>query len=158
MIASHGDNAALNPLVIVDDAAGLIRFVTAVFDVAEVPEARTPMPDGKLIHSEIRIGTATLVITDRLKGWPARPALLQVWVHDVTETLDRASARGATVITPATPFYGECTLGRMLDPWQNIWWLYAAAPGQPDPLPHWEGGSDIVFTSLDEALRSLAEN
>ena len=23
------------------------------------------------------------------------------------------------------------TLGRILDPWQNIWWLWAPAPGQP---------------------------
>jgi hypothetical protein len=45
----------------------------------------------------------------------------------------------------------------MLDPWQNLWWLYAPAPGQPDPKPHWEGGSDTVFTTLDGALRELGQ-
>jgi hypothetical protein len=29
------------------------------------------------------------------------------------------------VITGPTPFYGETTLGRMREPWGNLWWLYA---------------------------------
>jgi hypothetical protein len=59
-------------------------------------------------------------------------------------------------VGPEDPFYGETTLGRIVDPWQNIWWLWAPAPGQPDPVPHWEGGSNVVFSTLDEVLRSLA--
>jgi uncharacterized glyoxalase superfamily protein PhnB len=151
------DGAALNPFVIVDDAAGLIAFVSEVFDVPETAEARTPMPDGKLIHAQLRLGTVDLMVADRLDGWPPRPALLQVWVRDVAETLARATVRGATPVTGPTPFYGETTLGRMLDRWQNLWWLWAPAPGQPDPQPHWEdGGSDVIFSTLDKALRSLA--
>jgi len=156
MILSRTDGAALNPFVIVDDAAGLVTFVSEVFGVPETAEARTPMPDGKLIHAQLRIGTVDLMIADRLDGWPARPGLLQVWVRDVAEALERAVAHGATTVTEPTPFYGECTLGRMVDPWRNIWWLWAPAPGQPDPVPHWEGGPDIVFASLDTTLRSLA--
>ena len=151
-----GGAAVLNPFVVVDDAAGLITFVSEVFGVAETAEARTPMPDGKLIHSELELGTVALMVADRLDGWPSRPALLQVWVRDVATVLERATARGATTITEPTPFYGETTLGRILDPWQNIWWLWAPAPGQPDPTPHWDGGSDVIFSTLDRALRSLA--
>ena len=142
-----GADAVLNPFVIVDDAAGLITFVSEVFGVPETAEARTPMPDGKLIHAELRLGT---------DGWPSRPGLLQVWVRDVAAVVERATARGATTVTEPTPFYGETTLGRILDPWQNIWWLWAPAPGQPDPVPHWEGGSNVVFSTLDKVLRSLA--
>lgn len=151
-----GAGAVLNPFVIVDDAAGLITFVSEVFGAPETVEARTPMPDGKLIHSELRLGTVDLMVADRLDGWPARPGLLQVWVRDVATVLERATARGATTVTEATPFYGETTLGRILDPWQNIWWLWAPAPGQPDPVPHWEGGSNVIFSTLDQALRSSA--
>ncbi|GAA0931056.1 VOC family protein [Pseudonocardia zijingensis] len=151
----HGA-AVLNPFVIVDEAAGLIDFVSAVFQVPETTEVRTPMPDGKLIHAQLRLGTVDLMLADRLDGWPVRPALLQVWVRDVATVLERATARGATTITEPTPFYGESTLGRLLDPWQNIWWLWAPAPGQPDPVPHWDGGSNKIFGTLDEALRSLA--
>jgi PhnB protein len=149
-------SAAVNPFVIVDDAAGFVDFVAGVFDVVENPSARTPMPDGKLIHAQLRLGATDLMFADRLDGWPSRPALLQVWVRDVAAVLARATGRGATTITEPTPFYGSTTLGRMLDPWQNIWWLWAPAPGQPDPQPHWDGGSDTVFSTLDNALRKLA--
>ena len=148
--------AALNPFVIVDDAAGFATFVSEVFAVPETKEARTPLPDGKLIHAQVRLGTVDLMLADRLDGWPARPGLLQVWVRDVTRVLDRAGARGATTVTPPTPFYGETTLARMIDRWQNLWWLWAPAPGQPDPVPAWEGGTDTVFATLDSALRALA--
>jgi uncharacterized glyoxalase superfamily protein PhnB len=151
-----GSDAVLNPFVIVDDAAGLITFVSEVFGVSETAEARTPMPDGKLIHSELRLGTVVLMVADRLDGWPSRPGLLQVWVRDVAAVVERATARGATTVTEPTPFYGETTLGRILDPWQNIWWLWAPAPGQSDPVPHWEGGSNMIFSTLDQVLRSLA--
>jgi PhnB protein len=141
--------------VIVDDAAGLIDFVTSVFGAEETKEARTPMPDGRLIHAQVRMGTVDLMMADRLDGWPARPGLLQVWVRDVAAVLSRAAEHGATTVTEPTPFYGETTLGRMLDPWQNVWWLYAPAPGRPDPRPSWEGGSDTVFATLDRAMRKL---
>ena len=148
--------AVLNPFVIVDHAARFVDFVVEVFGAAETVEARTPMPDGKLVHAELRLGTVDLMVADRLDGWPARPGLLQVWVTDAAAVLKRAGAGGATTVTEPTPFYGETTLARMLDPWQNLWWLYAPAPGQPDPTPHWDGGSDTVFDTLDDALRSLA--
>jgi PhnB protein len=150
-----GSGATLNPFVVVDGAADLIGFLVDVLGAVEVTEARTPMPDGRLIHGEVRMGDAHLLLADRLDGWPVRPGLLQVWVDDVTATLDAAVARGARVVTPATPFYGETTLGRMRDPWGGLWWLYAPAPGQPDPTPAWEGGSDVVFRTVDEELRSI---
>lgn len=60
------------------------------------------------------------------------------------------------MVTPPTPFYGALTLARVEDPWGNLWWLYQPVPGQPDPVPSWEGGSDVVFRSLDEHLRGAS--
>jgi PhnB protein len=148
--------AALNPFVIVDDASGLIGFVTSVLGGREHEAARTPTPDGRLIHAEVQLGDAALLLADRQAGWPARPALLQVWVTDVAAVLAAAVEQGAKIVTPPTPFYGELTLGRMRDPWGNIWWLYAPTPGQADPVPVWEGGDDTIFRTIDETMRSLA--
>jgi PhnB protein len=150
-----GAGVALNPFVIVDDAAGFVGFVSEVFGVPETAGVRTAMPGGKLIHAQLRLGTVDLMVADRLEGWPARPGLLQVWVGDLAEVLRRAAGRGAIVVTGPTPFYGGITLARVLDRWQNLWWLWTPAPGQPDPVPAWEGGSDTVFRTLDETLRSL---
>lgn len=66
----------------------------------------------------------------------------------------RALKRGAALVTAPTPFYGSLTLARVQDPWGNLWWLYQPIPGQPDPKPAWEGGSDAVFRTLDEHLRA----
>ncbi len=149
-----GGDAVLHPFLVVDDAAGLIDFVSEVFGVTETEAARTPMPDGTLIHAELRFGTVNLQVADRQEGWPSWPALLAVWVCDSDEILRRAAARGAAVITQPTPFYGEITLARLRDPWGNLWWLYQPAPGQPDPVPTWEGGSSEVFDTIDAAMRA----
>src|SRR5690606_28060698 len=120
---------------------------TEVFGLAETAEAHTEMPDGKLIHAEVRFASVNLMLADRLDGWPARPGLLQVWVTDVGKLLERAVEHGAQVVTPAMPFYGECTLGRMSDPWGNLWWLWAPAPGQPDPAWN-DPASEQIFDTL----------
>lgn len=112
-----GSGATLNPFVVVDGAADLVAFVVDVLGGVEVEQARSPMPDGRLIHAEVRLGTAHLLMADPMDDWPDHPGLLQVWVADVPATLDAAVARGARVVTPATPFYGATTLGRMTDPW-----------------------------------------
>lgn len=151
-----GSGATLNPFVVVEGAADLVAFVVEVLGGTEVAEARTPMSDGRLVHAEVTVGSAHLLLADRLDGWPLHPGLLQVWVDDVAATLAAAEARGARVVTPETPFYGETTLGRMVDPWGGLWWLYAPAPGQPDPQPSWEGGDDTVFRTVDEEMRARA--
>ncbi|WP_199439832.1 VOC family protein [Umezawaea beigongshangensis] len=146
---------ALNPFALVDGAADLIAFVEEVFDGEERVQARTPLPSGSLIHAEVAIGDSVLLVADRQPGWPVVPALLQVYVHDAQQVLDRAAARGAAVITEVTPFYGGEDLARLRDPWGNLWWLYAPARGGDAGLP-WEGGSTCVFDSLDAALRGPA--
>jgi PhnB protein len=45
----------------------------------------------------------------------------------------------------------------MLDPFGNLWWLYAPVPGQEDPKPAWEGGSDVVFRTIDETMKGFAK-
>lgn len=145
----------MNPFAIIDGAADLITFVEAVFDGEERPEARTPMPSGSLIHAEAQIGDSVLQLADRQEGWPHVPALLQVYVTDAQEVLDRAVARGAHIVTEVTAFYGGEDLARLRDPWGNLWWLYAPARGE-DVTPPWEGGSTYVFDSLDTTMRDIA--
>ena len=153
-----GSGANLNPFVVVEGAVGFIEFVVTVLGGVEIADARAPMPDGRLIHAEITLGDANLLMADRLDGWPCHPGLLQLWVDDVASTLDHAAAAGARIVTPATPFYGQTTLGRMVDPWDNLWWLYSPTVGQPDPLAPWQGGDDTVFQTIDVEMRSRASS
>lgn len=140
--------------MIVQGAAEFVDFLVDVLGGTEVADARTPTPDGRLIHAEVVMGNAHLMLADALDGWPTQPGLLQLWVRDVAAVLEDAERHDARIVTPATPFYGEVTLGRIEDPWGNLWWLYAPEPGQPDPTPAWEGGDDTVFRTIDEEMRA----
>lgn len=151
-----GRGRSLNPFMIVEDTAGFIRFAERVFGAEKIESARTPTPSGELIHAELQIGDSLLLLADPQPGWACRPGLFQLWVSDADALIERAVCDGATVVTPPTPFYGALTLARVEDPWGNLWWLYQPVPGQPDPLPSWEGGSDAVFRTLDEHLRAAS--
>lgn len=152
-VAISGHGRSLNPFLIVEDAAGFIDFAEQVFAAREVEQARTPTPTGELIHAELQVGDSLLLLADPQEGWAAHPGLFQVWIADVEALLARAVEHGAKVVTPPTPFYGSVTLARIEDPWGNLWWLYQPVKGQPDPKPAWEGGSDVIFRTLDDHLR-----
>lgn len=119
--------ATVNPFIITRDADGLIAFLTRVFDAVDRPAARTIDDDGLLLHAELQVGEATIMFAERKPGWPHLPALLQVYVTDVTATLERAARGGAEVVTRPTSFYGD-VFSRFLDPWGNLWWVYSTDP------------------------------
>lgn len=79
------------------------------------------MPSGSLIHAEVQIGDSVLLLADRQEGWPHLPALLQVYVTDAQEVLDRAVTHDAHIITEVTAFYGGEDLARLRDRWGNLW-------------------------------------
>jgi PhnB protein len=154
----------VNGFIIVKDAAGFIEFLTEVFDGTEIGEAHTPdwhANDGTLIHAEVRIGNSLVMIADRKADWPFTPALTQVYVMDAVETLRRAVGRGATVITEVSLFYGGFDIARFLDPWGNVWWLFAAAAAdnaQDESSSDWEDPQPgRVYTTLLDAMRQLTD-
>ncbi|GAB2660900.1 hypothetical protein GCM10027169_24600 [Gordonia jinhuaensis] len=151
--AIPGRGNSVNPFVVLDGAVAFIRFAESVFGGREVVEAHTTTPDGRIIHGEMEIGDALILLSDTQPGWSTRPGLFQVWVADVADAMEHAIEHGSTVITDPTPFYGSITLARIEDPWGNLWWLYQPVPGQADPTPVWEGGSDTVFRTIDEYMR-----
>jgi uncharacterized glyoxalase superfamily protein PhnB len=151
--AITGRGSSVNPFVIVRDAAGFIDFASSVFGASEVMAARTATPSGLLIHAELKLGDSLLLLSDPQQGWAERPGLFQLWVSDVNAVIGDAAEYGATVVTPPTPFYGAVTLARLEDRWKNLWWLYQPCPGQANPKPAWEGGSDIVFRTIDEYMQ-----
>ncbi len=136
--AAPQGSATVDPFIMADGAPALIDFIVDVFGAQNVPEARTLDTDGLVLHAELRLGDSLITVADRKPGWPFTPALLRVYVDDVEETLLRARARGARVVTEATPFYGD-VFSRFADPQGNLWWVYSHTP-QEDAA--WEEGGD----------------
>ena len=113
----------INPFIITKEASKILEFLKRVFGAKEVKEAFTMDTDGLLLHAELRIGDSTVMIADTKEDWPFTPSLLQIYVEDVADTLQRAEALGARIVTKPTAFYGDI-FSRFVDPWNNLWWVY----------------------------------
>jgi PhnB protein len=124
----------VTPRLVVSDGAAAIDFYEAAFGAEPVGERHT-MPDGSLIHAELRIGNAIVMLTqDTSDGSPGRagrsPAvdssanvIMATYWEDVDGAWNRALAAGAEVIYPlADHFYGERG-GRLQDPYGHQWML-----------------------------------
>jgi PhnB protein len=122
----------VTPRLVVDDGAAAIDFYRRAFGATELGERFTG-PAGELIHAELRIGDAVVMITaDGGDGAPARApgggpapvtAIMATYWEDVDAAWERALAAGADVIFPlADQFYGERG-GRIRDPFGQQWML-----------------------------------
>jgi PhnB protein len=121
----------VTPRLVVSDGAAAIDFYATAFGAELVGERHT-QPDGSLIHAELRIGNAVVMVTqDSGDGTPARaPAadrpvnvILATYWEDVDGAWERALDAGAEVIYPmADQFYGERG-GRLRDPFGHQWML-----------------------------------
>src|SRR5215218_5682200 len=104
----------LSPYITVKDAAAALDFYREAFGAEE--QFRLKAPEGKIGHAEIRIGEATLMLSDE---WPdfgalspptigGSPVKLHLYVDDADATVARAVAAGATLLRPvADQFYGD---------------------------------------------------
>ena len=152
----------INPFLIIKNNAELfIAFAINVFDAKERIEVRTPDKDGKIIHAEIQIENSTIMIADSKDDWPFTPSFLQIYVASIDETIAKAKKYNSEIITQKTAFYGGYNIGRIKDPFGNIWWLYekSDASGQENydkSETSWHDRKpSYVYTTLVEAMRNL---
>lgn len=152
----------VNGFIVVDGASPFIDYLKAVFGATEATAVRTPDRDGSLIHAEVRIGNATIMIGDRKGDWPIAHGLTQVYVTDAKGILDKAVAHGGTVVTRVSPFYNGLNIARFVDPWRNMWWLFQPVIGdkpksdQKGNVSWHKDEPSYVYTSLMDAMRDLA--
>ena len=115
------------PYLRVRGAEKAIAFYRRAFGARE--KFRLTMPGKKIGHAEIRIGDATIMLSeefpevgaigpDTLKG---TSVTISLYVADVDRTIAAAKRAGAKVIQkPADQFYGDRT-ARILDPFGHSW-------------------------------------
>lgn len=109
------------PYLIVPSAPRLIDFLKQVFGAQETH--RTTLPDGRVMHAQVRIGDSAVMMGEALGEWPPMPASLYVYVDDTDAAYQRALAAGATsVMAPADQFYGDRNAG-VKDADGNLWWI-----------------------------------
>jgi PhnB protein len=111
----------VSPYIIAPDAARVIEFLKRVLDAQVL--YRLDGPDGKVMHSEVKVVDSVLMISEACDGFPATQAMLHVYVEDCDEVFAKAIAAGAQQVRPiADQFYGDRS-GGVKDHAGNQWWF-----------------------------------
>lgn len=112
---------SVTPWIISRNSAALIDFLKQAFRAEEL--ARVYVGDGVIGHAEVRIGDAVVMMFDAKPEWPDSPAYLRLYVEDCDDVYRQALAAGAVSVTePTTLFFGD-RVGRVRDPFGNLWWV-----------------------------------
>jgi uncharacterized glyoxalase superfamily protein PhnB len=110
----------VTPWIISRDTVALLDFVKKAFNVEEI--ARVPNEDGSIGHAEFKIGDAIVMGFD-WDGELETPSFLRLYVPDGDAIYQQAIAAGATAITEMTNLAWGDRVGRVRDPFGNIWWI-----------------------------------
>jgi PhnB protein len=109
------------PYLMVADAEKCIAFMQTVFG-AKLAE-QILQPDGRIGHSELKIGNSMIMLSQATVEHPATPVMLHFYVEDVDKVFQAALAAGATQISaPAEQFYGDRS-GGVREPGGNRVWI-----------------------------------
>jgi PhnB protein len=90
---------------------------------------RMPGPDGRLMHAEIKIGDAVVMLTDEMpemggKGPQAlggTPVGLMIYCEDSDAAFNRAVGAGASVRMPLEDAFWGDRWGMFTDPFGHVW-------------------------------------
>ncbi|UYQ95119.1 VOC family protein [Chitinophaga horti] len=110
------------PYLILDGAAKFLQFVKTVLNAEEKYNYPREEDPAKIMHGEVRIGTATIMFADATDKYGVQTAGLYVYVDDADATYKKALAAGAESVTEmADQPYGRS--GGVKDPTGVTWWL-----------------------------------
>jgi len=111
----------VTPWIISRDSARLIEFLKEAFGAEEL--GRFTMEDGSIGHAEVRIGDSVVMMFDAKADWPDTPDFLRLYVEDAQAVFQQALHAGARPVTELTHLYWGDLVGRVADPFGNLWWI-----------------------------------
>jgi PhnB protein len=119
----------ITPHIVVRDAARAAEWYRQAFGAEE--RERIPVPGGKLMSVELRLGDSALMIADEFpelgvlspQSIGGTATVLHLSVDEVEPLWDRAVAAGAEVLQPlGDTFWGD-RYGQVRDPFGHKWGL-----------------------------------
>jgi PhnB protein len=111
---------SLSPYFVIEGAESFVDFLKTLFR-AEVTR-RYDMPDGSIMHLELRIDDSILMIGEASDQFPATTHLMHLYTHDVDTLYARALELGCEPIAPPGRKEGEPDRrGTFKDDFGNIW-------------------------------------
>lgn len=113
---------SLSPYLITRNAEAVIRFLEAVLGAERL--RRFEMPDGSIMHAEVRIDDTVVMMGEAGDAWPAVPSHLHVYVPDVDRTYALALENGGDEVQAPAQREGDADRrGGVMDPGGNTWWF-----------------------------------
>jgi PhnB protein len=115
----------VTPSMTVKDAPKVIEFYKKAFDAKE--NMRMPGPDGKIMHAEIAIGNAVIMMNDEVMGSRSAqtlggsPISFYIYVEDAAAAFKKAIAAGAKEQFPITDMFWGDKMGTVEDPFGYKW-------------------------------------
>ena len=115
----------ITPSMTVKDAPKVIEFYKKAFDAKE--HMRMPGPDGKIMHAEIQIGNAIIMMNDEVMGSRSAQSLggspisFYIYVEDAAAAFKKAIAAGAKEQFPLTDMFWGDKMGTVEDPFGYKW-------------------------------------
>ena len=112
---------SVTPGLNINGAERALEFFKKAFGAEET--SRFAGPNGKIMHSEIRIGDSLIMVNDTMPEMGAGPTTSSLWIY--TDNVDafhkRAVAAGAkSTMEPTDAFWGD-RMGSVKDEWGNTW-------------------------------------
>jgi len=148
----------ITPYILASDAAKFMEFMKGAFGAEE--RLRFPMPDGKIMHAEMRIGDSMIELSDGNEQYGPSPVTIHLTVADAEAAYRSALKAGAiSLYEPADQFWGEYE-GGVRDPFGNEWYIASPAAGytQPTVQPYLHlHGAEKMIPFLEAAFGAKAE-
>jgi uncharacterized glyoxalase superfamily protein PhnB len=117
----------VTPHLVCAGAADALAFYKQAFGAEEL--SRIPGPDGKIMHAEMRIGDARIMLADdfpdygslgplALKG---TPVTIHLYVEDADAMFAQAVEAGAKPVMPLADMFWGDRYGQIEDPFGHKW-------------------------------------
>ncbi|MHB8754167.1 MAG: VOC family protein [Candidatus Acidiferrales bacterium] len=148
----------VTPYVVVNGATKFIDFLTEAFGAVE--KGRVPVPGGKIMHAEMKIGDSMIELSDGNDQYGPLPVTIHLTVPDAEAAYRGALKAGAiSLYEPADQFWGEHE-GGVRDPFGNEWYIASPAAGYTQPTVqtylHLHGAEKMI-PFLEAAFGAKAE-
>ncbi len=128
--------SAITPHLIVKGAANAIDFYKKAFGAEE--RFRMPGPDGAIMHAELAIGGAIVMLAEECEQWGSfgprgtTAVVIHLYVSDCDATFKRAVSAGAKELMPPTDMFWGDRFAKVQDPFGHQW---SIATHIADPTP-----------------------
>src|SRR5437879_13127148 len=90
---------AVTPYLTVDDPEGLVAFAKTAFAAEEMKDQRAESPNGKLMHTAIRLEECSIEIGRAASQWKAFLSAFHLFVREVDAAYARAIKAGGGRLT-----------------------------------------------------------